>query len=51
MHLKLLQMFPTVFKPGEIHKFTEGNGVCHEVACGYNFWESQRVRKEFRECD
>ena len=32
--LTLSQMFPTIFKPREIHNFNQGNGQFNLVTCG-----------------
>ena len=47
VHL-LSQIFPTMFKPGEVLEFTQVNGAFYLVNCCSqpHFWERFRVRKE-----
>ena len=42
--LTLSQMFPTIFKPREIHNFSQGNGPFHLVACQ---WRHTPSTKEY----
>lgn len=42
-------MFPIVSEPSKISNFIQGNGAFLLLAPHYNYWESQRLRKQASE--